>query len=233
MYSLTRKLAGIFLLSALVLTGACVQSPPELNDIYVKISQIKLDIEEIKDQQKAADKKNEYALAQIEQRLESQETTLTAMRSDLERQIASIGGKPVPDSMDETDESGTEESSEADKLLRNAQEQYALGNYDTAIQMYEQYLREYPDSVAAPDAALRLGRIYYQQSDFEKARETFSMILEEYPASDKIPQVYHSKGICEIQMRKLDEARETLEKLRQTYPDYEPERVQQLMDNHL
>jgi tetratricopeptide (TPR) repeat protein len=226
-------LALVVLAAGSLFVGACAslpgQTPAELRDIYLQMNQIKLDVAELKNDQKESGRKTEYSLQQIDQKLSALSAALDSLKVDIDRMSGGSGVTLSPGVTGTTPSNLTG----ADEELRLAQEQYAKGNYDRAAEIYLGVLAQYKDAPQAPEASIRLAKVYYQQKKYKEAREGFETFLRDYPASDKIPQVLHSKGLCEIQMKDMTAARQTFERLKTTYPDYEPELVQQIMANYL
>ena len=71
-------------------------------------------------------------------------------------------------------------------VLHNAEKAMQNGNYDSAIQLYSQYLKEKPDS---PEVEKKLAVAWYKTGKIEKAEPVFEKILGE-KANDPYATLY-------------------------------------------
>jgi tol-pal system protein YbgF len=93
------------------------------------------------------------------------------------------------------------------ELYSQAYADYARGNYDLAIQEYEEYLRNYPDTDLADNAQYWIGECLYAKKQFGDAITAWDSLLRTYPASDKIPDARFKKGMA---LERLGRRREAL-----------------------
>jgi tol-pal system protein YbgF len=82
------------------------------------------------------------------------------------------------------------------ELYSQAYADYARGNFDLAIQEYEEYLRNYPDTDLADNAQYWIGECLYAKKQFGEAIAAWDTMLRTYPASDKIPDARFKKGMA-------------------------------------
>jgi tol-pal system protein YbgF len=84
----------------------------------------------------------------------------------------------------------------ADQLYNGARRDQQGGNFDLAMQGYEQYLKWYPDTQYASAAQFNIGQIYYDKNDFPSAIKAFDTVLEHYSDNQKTPDAMYMKGMA-------------------------------------
>jgi tol-pal system protein YbgF len=80
------------------------------------------------------------------------------------------------------------------ELYSQAYADYARGNFDLAIQEYEEYLRAYPDTDLADNAQYWIGECLYSKQRYEEALAAWDELFRRYPGSDKLPDARYKKG---------------------------------------
>lgn len=88
----------------------------------------------------------------------------------------------------------------AEALYANAMRDKDSGNYDMALQEFNDYLKYYGGTDMAPNAQYYVGEIYYNRKDFENALQAFDLVLEKYPENNKTPDATYMKGRTLVQM---------------------------------
>lgn len=83
----------------------------------------------------------------------------------------------------------------ADQVYNSARRDQQGGNFDLAMQGYEQYLKWYPDTQYAAGAQFNIGQIYYDKNDFASAIKAFDAVLERYSENQKTPDAMYMKGM--------------------------------------
>jgi tol-pal system protein YbgF len=81
-------------------------------------------------------------------------------------------------------------------LYDTAQRDRSSGNFDLAMQGFDQYLKFYSDTPLAPNAQFYIGQIYYDKGDFPSAIRAFDLVLERYPENNKTPDAIYMKGMA-------------------------------------
>ena len=80
------------------------------------------------------------------------------------------------------------------ELYSQAYADYARGNFDLAIQEYEQYLRAYPETDLADNAQYWIGECLYSQQKYKEALAAWDELFRRFPGSDKLPDARYKKG---------------------------------------
>jgi tol-pal system protein YbgF len=110
------------------------------------------------------------------------------------------------------------------ELYSQAYTDYARGNYDLAIQGYQEYLRNYPDTEFADNAQYWIGECLYSKQKYPEAIAAWEELFQKYPSSDKLPDARLKKGLA---LERLGRRREALREYRfvvDRYPNTEAAR---------
>lgn len=110
------------------------------------------------------------------------------------------------------------------ELYSQAYTDYARGNYDLAIQGYQEYLRNYPDTEFADNAQYWIGECLYSKKQYPEALAAWDELFQKYPSSDKLPDARLKKGFA---LERLGRRREALREYRfvvDRYPNTEAAR---------
>jgi TolA-binding protein len=82
----------------------------------------------------------------------------------------------------------------ATTLYENAFRDMQSGKADLALGEFQDYLRYYNDTDAAPAAQFYIGQIHASQSQFDQAIQDYDRVLEAYPNNSKTPDAHFQKG---------------------------------------
>jgi len=105
------------------------------------------------------------------------------------------------------------------KLWDGAMADYYAGQYDLAVLGLEAYIKSFPQSPQAANAALHVGMSYSQQGKYDKAVEAYDNVIRTYPRANVIPDAYARKGQALMSLKQYDKAREALEFVIKNYSD--------------
>ncbi len=145
-----------------------------------------------------------------EQRLQSEATQATLhdvvdrLGRVNERLVAmqttpSFSSGPAPTPADGTEGSGDVATGSAPpprELYSQAYADYARGNYDLAVQGFEEYIRNYPDTDFSDNARYWIGECLYGKEQYEDAIGAWNQLLRDFPSSDKVPDARVKKGMA-------------------------------------
>ena len=93
------------------------------------------------------------------------------------------------------------------------------GRFNDSIKGFKSFVKLYPKSSLASNAAFWTGEAYYQMSDFDTALATFRKVLKDYPQSNKLPDATLKVGLCQYELQQWQSARQTLTSVVQNYPN--------------
>lgn len=141
---------------------------------------------------------------------------------EVERRAAPAAAGPFDSLGTEEDRGGLSDSGEGDvdakELYDTAYLDYFKGNYELAVQGFEQYLEIFPNTEYSDNARYWLGEIIYAQQEFEQAFRQFSRVVDDYPRGDKVPAALLKMGYCQIHLKNRGEARKYLQRVADEYP---------------
>src|SRR5688500_11929193 len=107
------------------------------------------------------------------------------------------------------------------ELYSQAYADYARGNFDLAIQEYEEYLRAYPDTDLADNAQYWIGECLYSKQKYEEALAAWDELFRRYPGSDKLPDARYKKGAALERLGRRSQALIEYRAVANRYPNSE------------
>jgi tol-pal system protein YbgF len=93
---------------------------------------------------------------------------------------APIGGSPPPPR----------------ELYSQAYADFARGNYDLAIQGFQEYLKNYPSTDLSDNAQYWIGECLSGKQRYQDAIEALNVLLRDFPSSDKLADARVKKGVA-------------------------------------
>lgn len=82
----------------------------------------------------------------------------------------------------------------ADALYANAMRDKDSGNYDLALEGFQNYLRFFGTTDSAPNAQFYIGEISFLRKQYDEALQAFDAVLERYPDNNKTLDALYMKG---------------------------------------
>jgi tol-pal system protein YbgF len=107
------------------------------------------------------------------------------------------------------------------ELYSQAYADYARGNYDLAIQEYQQYLAAYPETDLSDNAQYWIGECLYSKQKYEEALLAWDELFRRYPASDKLPDARYKKGAALERLGRRSQALIEYRAVANRYPNSE------------
>jgi len=114
------------------------------------------------------------------------------------------GAPPVPD---------------ANSLYSQGLSYYSGGQYDLAMQSFQDYLKYYKDTDRASNAQFYIGECYYSKGDYPHAIEAYDLCNENYPTGNKAAASQLKKGLALLAMDQKTAGVRELRSLIQRFPD--------------
>jgi tol-pal system protein YbgF len=108
---------------------------------------------------------------------------------------------------------------EAERLYKRALQEYQQNNYEVAIVLFKQYLRQYPKAPLAGNAQYWVGESLYAQKQYEAAIVAFDEVLRKYPDDSKVPPALLKQGYAFAELKDVRNARFFLQQVQQKYPN--------------
>ncbi len=113
------------------------------------------------------------------------------------------------------------------EVYNMAYSDYRKGNFELAIDGFQMYREQFPDSPLADNSLYWIGECYFSQKKFAEAIEQFNELILNYPQGDKVPASYLKKGISLMELGKKEEALIVFKLLISKYPLEEETKIAQ------
>lgn len=85
----------------------------------------------------------------------------------------------------------------ADKeLYTQAYADFARGNYDLAIQAFQEYIKRRPTDHLADNAQYWIGECLFGKRQYAESIAAWDELLRQYPGTDKIPDAHYKKAMA-------------------------------------
>ena len=104
------------------------------------------------------------------------------------------------------------------KAYEAALNQFKLGNYQSSVAAFQNFLATYPNSQQLSSAQYWIGNAYYALRDYKTAIAAQQKVLASWPDSAKAPDALLNVASCQAEMGEAKAARETLQALLKRYP---------------
>jgi len=108
---------------------------------------------------------------------------------------------------------------DAQTLYSSGLSYYNGGQYQLAIQAFQEYLQYYGDTDLASNAQFHIGECYYSQRNYEQAIEEYNKCLERYPRGNKLAAAQLKKGYALLALDNRQAGVRELRSLIQRYPN--------------
>jgi tol-pal system protein YbgF len=172
--------------------------------------------------------------AQVGLALKELEESIRILTSQLEdrAQMQSGAGTrssyPPPVSVSAVSDTAAADSSgaanpagEAEELYRTSYMDLTRGNYELAIQGFQNYLVRHPSGSNLPEVHYYLGESYYARERHLEAVSEFQYVVREFPGARLVRAAYLKSGLCYVALEESNLARRSLQELVDKYPDSE------------
>jgi len=107
---------------------------------------------------------------------------------------------------------------DADTLYNSGRSYYSGGQYQLAVQAFQEYLQYYGETDRASNAQFFIGDSYYSQKDFKQAIEEYDKCIERYPKGNKAMAAQLKKGFALVELGEKAAGVRELRSLIQRYP---------------
>jgi len=94
----------------------------------------------------------------------------------------------------------------AGELYTQAYADFARGDYDLAIQEFQQYIQHYPNAHLSDNAQYWIGECLYGKREYADAVAAWDTLLRQYPGTDKIPDARYKKAMALERMGRRSQA---------------------------
>ena len=108
---------------------------------------------------------------------------------------------------------------EAIRLFQRAREDYQQGDYEVAIILFKQYLRQHSQSSQAGDAQYWIGESLYAQKEYNAAIVAFDEVIQEYPKNERVGAATLKVGLSFANLDDKPNARFFLQQVQEKFPN--------------
>ncbi len=105
------------------------------------------------------------------------------------------------------------------KEFTEAENAYATGYLDLALERYKKFIIDFPESSLSDDALFQMGKIYLERREYTKALQQFERLTREYTHSDWAIEADFNRGICWLQLENFAAANQLLRGLVNKFSD--------------
>jgi len=108
---------------------------------------------------------------------------------------------------------------DAESLYNSGVTYYNGGNYQLAMQAFQQYLQYYGETDRASNAQFYVGECYYSLEDYQKAVQAYDKCVERYPNGNKVAPAQLKKGYALLELGQTQAGVKELRSLVQRFPN--------------
>jgi tol-pal system protein YbgF len=132
---------------------------------------------------------------------------LKSQLSDINNSVKVLSTPPVPPPGGATGPGGVPLSTQMPQMSSGdlylaADHDRQGGNFDLALQEFNDYLKFYGTGDHAPDAQYYIAQIHFSRGDYESAANEFDMVLEKYPENGRTKDAMLYKGLSLVKSGK-------------------------------
>jgi tol-pal system protein YbgF len=108
---------------------------------------------------------------------------------------------------------------DAETLYKSGLTAFNGGQYQLAVQSFQEYLQYYSSTDLASNAQFYIGESYYSQGEYDKAIEEYTKCMDQYPKGNKVAAAQLKKGYALLAQDKESSGIKELRSLVQRYPN--------------
>ena len=111
------------------------------------------------------------------------------------------------------------------RLYEAARADYFAGQYTSAINGFEAFLRAFPRSEQSDDAQFHIGDTHYAQNEWAQAIAAYNQVIQNYAGTNAVPDAYYKRGLAEEHLGEMDAARASWEAVAEDFPESDAGRL--------
>jgi tol-pal system protein YbgF len=156
------------------------------------------------------------------------ENQIRQMKEPTQKQLEGTAKKRgEPENKPQQEEQPAKPAAPADKTAKYkaAYNSFKAKKYKEARQMFEAFLKEYPNDELSDNAQFWIAETYYWDKDYEGAILAYELLFKKYPKSPKIPSGLLKQGLSFIEIGDNKTGKIILEQLIERYPGSNEARI--------
>jgi tol-pal system protein YbgF len=205
-----------------------------LTDLLMEVQSLKTDLQVLTGRFEEAryfSEKNAREFKQSRDELFEKLKEMEIMLNSLQKKLGQGGTeKTVPpaetDKMIGRGKKKEKKASKDEKVVKDVKEAYMeayqaykSNDMETAREMFNAVLENYPENEFSDNARFWIGETYYREKRYEDAILAYDELLKKNPKSDKVSGALLKQGLAFHELKRDDLARTILEDLIRRYPD--------------
>ena len=111
------------------------------------------------------------------------------------------------------------------RLYETARADYFAGQWTSAINGFDAFLRAFPRSEQSDDAQFHIGETHYAQNGWAEAITAYNQVIQNYPGTNAVPDALYKRGLAEEHLGELEAARISWEAVAGNFPDSDAGRL--------
>jgi tol-pal system protein YbgF len=157
-------------------------------------------------------------LNRIDEIARTNKDRIAAVEQYLDFEVAPAKAVPAAGSGSTPVSSSNDQSLSEAQLYKAAKQAFDDGQYETAREMFKEFLSKYPKSENADNAQFWVGEIYYREKWYAEAIMEYQKVIEDYPDGNKVPASLLKQGLSFANLGEEANARTFLEEVIKQYP---------------
>lgn len=187
--------------------GASLQILNQLQENQRQIQELRGQVEELRYQLEQQRKLAQERYLELEKRIASGAGQAEAASS------AQAGGDP------EAARAMQGSSQDGQQAYQAAFQKVQARDFDAAIDAFDAFVNQYPNSPLRANAYYWLGELYSSRSELDSAAQAFNTVIDEFPQSNKVPDALYKLGLLKARQGQPEASRQLLTRVRQEYPE--------------
>jgi len=157
---------------------------------------------------------------EVEQhRLQEAEKAIAALKADTEGRMAALKGAGALDQYEARQKiAALPKQDEKGALLELAKKEEASGDKGVARELYEEFLRRFPEDPRAADAGVRAGDLLLGQRRWREALLAYGKVAQDFPKAAEAPVAMVGAADAMVKLDMKDEAKGLLASVVDRYP---------------
>jgi TolA-binding protein len=144
---------------------------------------------------------------------------LASLRSELEGRMAALKGAGALDQYEARQRiASLPKPDDKSAVLELARKEESSGDKGVARELYEDFVKRWPDDPRAAEAGVRAGDILLVQRRWREALLAYGKVAQDFPKSGEAPTAMVGAAEAMVRLEMKDEAKALLEQVLEKYP---------------
>jgi len=162
---------------------------------------------------------NNFRIAELAQKLDDKSVKIAELTARIEELEAKMNPMSAgTGTLAAASATAALKGREPSEAYRQAKNDFDKGNFDLALDGFQNYIALYPDTSLAAPAQYWIGECYSSKKDYAKAIEAFRKVITSYPKSEKVPGAKLKIGLSYLNEKNNAKAKEYLNLVIKDHP---------------